>query len=183
MSKYETLDYEILFREEIYEIRYYFDFYVVEYECLKDPNMEYGFSTLFDYISNDNQENIKIPMTVPVLQNEFSKYKTMAFIIPAKFGQNIPKPNNPNLSIKKFESGLFATIRYSGIYDGPKKSKQAKMKKKLDQWIISQNYTIESDSIFVTYNSPFVLPLFRKNELWVRISKKQMQAYSDSIVI
>ena len=39
MSKYETLDYEVLLKEDEYEIRKYVDFFIVEYENIHDVAM------------------------------------------------------------------------------------------------------------------------------------------------
>lgn len=164
MSKYETPDYEVLLKDDKIEIRKYCDFYIVEHEgCLGGKS---GFQTLFSYISSDNKENEKISMTVPVIQQEFKENKTMAFVVPGKFGDQIPQPNNPNLKIKTFEEGVFAVIRYSGFST---KSKEEKMKDKLGKWLIGKNYTKQSDYMSASYNAPFVLPMFRRNEVWVRV--------------
>ena len=100
MGKYETPKYDILLRENEFEIREYVDFFVVEYENSKDPEIQEGFRTLFKYISNDNVDKEKISMTVPVIQQEFRENKKMAFVVPKKFGTEIPKPNNPNVEVK-----------------------------------------------------------------------------------
>ena len=68
MSKYETLDYEVVIKENEYEIRKYLNFYIVEYENANDPDINNGFRSLFNYISSDNKENEKISMTTPVIQ-------------------------------------------------------------------------------------------------------------------
>jgi len=47
MSHYESPEYEIKSKEDNYEIREYKDFYIVEYENPNDPDLSYGFGTLF----------------------------------------------------------------------------------------------------------------------------------------
>jgi len=168
MGKYETPKYDILLKENEFEIREYVDFFVVEYENSKDPEIQEGFRTLFKYISNDNVDKEKISMTVPVIQQEFRENKKMAFVVPKKFGTEIPKPNNPNVEVKKFDKGLFAVIRYSGFSN---ESKETRMKEKLEKWILEKNYIIESNFMLAFYNPPFVPPMFRKNEIWVRVVK------------
>lgn len=168
MGKYETPEYEILLKEDDFEIRKYLDFFIVEYENTADPKMDDGFGSLFKYISSDNKENEKISMTVPVISQEQDKQSTMAFVVPSKFGDKIPEPNNPNIYVKKFEEGLFGTIRYSGT---SKDSKQAKMRDKLGEWILDQGYQNESNYMKASYDGPYVLPMMRRNEVWVRISK------------
>lgn len=129
MGKYETLDYEVLIREEEFEIRKYHDFFIVEYDNTEDPQIKDGFGSLFKYISSDNKENQKNSITIPVISQEADKHRTMAFVAPAKFGNNIPEPNNPKIHVRKFKEGLFGTVRYSGR---SKESKQSKMKEKLE---------------------------------------------------
>ena len=115
MSKYETPEYEVIIGEDEYEIRKYLDFYIVEYENVDDLESSEGFGTLFKYISSNNKENEKISMTTPVIREVSEKKQKMAFVVPGKFGEKIPEPNSPNLNIKKFDQGLFAVIRYSGL--------------------------------------------------------------------
>ena len=168
MSKTETPDYEVLLKEDEFEIRKYLDFFIVEYENDNDPEINKGFGSLFNYISSDNKENEKISMTSPVIQDESNGNKKMAFIVPGKFGENIPEPNNPNLKIKKFHEGLFGVIQYSGFSN---ESKELKMKEKLESWILEKGYTNQSNYMLAFYNAPFTPPMLRRNEIWVRISK------------
>lgn len=168
MSKYETLDYDVLIKEDKYEIRKYVDFFIVEYENPIDPEINNGFRSLFKYISNDNKENKKISMTTPVIQEVTKENKKMAFVVPSKFEEDIPEPNSPNLNAKKFDEGLFAAIQYSGLSN---ESKELKMKKKLETWILEKAYQIQSNYMLAFYNAPFTLPMLRRNEIWVRIIK------------
>ncbi|WP_034551945.1 SOUL family heme-binding protein [Carnobacterium funditum] len=168
MSKYETPDYDIVMKEEEYEIRKYVDFFTVEYENSNDPEIRNGFGSLFKYISSDNKENEKISMTVPVIQEETQEKKKMAFVVPGKYRDQIPEPNNPNLKVKKFDEGLFGSIQYSGFSNQPK---ELKMKKKLEKWILEKGYQKQSNYMLASYNAPLVPPMFRRNEIWVRIIK------------
>lgn len=166
MGRYETLDYEVLVEEDNYEIRKYGGFFVVEYEDGQKNTS--GFQTLFSYISSDNKENEKISMTTPVIQEVSKENNKMAFVLPEKFGDKIPEPNNPNLDVKKFAGGLFAVIQYSGFSN---ESKELKMKKKLERWILKNDYKSQSNYMLAFYNPPFIPPVFRKNEIWIRVIK------------
>lgn len=168
MSKYETLNYDVLLKEEEYEIRRYNDFFIVEYENSSDPNIKDGFGSLFKYISSDNKENKKISMTTPVIQEVNKEMKKMAFVAPREFAGNIPEPNNPNLKVKDFEQGLFAVIQYSGLSNN---STGMKMIKNLESWVNKKSYQRQSNYMFASYNAPFILPMFRRNEIWVRVNK------------
>ena len=168
MSKYETPEYEVIMKDNEYEIRKYTDFFIVEYENEMDPEINKGFGSLFNYISSDNKEKEKISMTTPVIQEVTSANKKMAFVVPGKFGQQIPEPNNPNLKIKKFDEGLFAVIQYSGFSN---KSKELQREKKLESWISDNVYQRKSNYMLAFYNAPFTLPMLRRNEIWVRVIK------------
>ncbi|UJF15418.1 heme-binding protein [Jeotgalibaca sp. MA1X17-3] len=169
MSKYETPDYEVLIKDGAFEIRKYVDFSIVEYEDASDPEITKGFRSLFKYISSDNKENEKISMTVPVIQEVTKEMKKMAFVVPGKFTEQIPEPNNPNLKIKPFDEGLFGTIRYSGLSN---ETKELEMKNKLEAWILENGYKRESNDMLASYNAPFTLPMLRRNEIWVRVVKE-----------
>ncbi|MGB6179082.1 SOUL family heme-binding protein [Carnobacterium sp.] len=167
MSKYETPDYDVVMKEDEYEIRKYVDFFIVEYENIQDPEIRNGFGSLFNYISSDNKEDEKISMTVPVIQEVANKKKTMAFVVPEKYRNQIPEPNNPNLKVKKFDEGLFASIQYSGFSN---ESKELKMQEKLEQWVEKKGYQKQSNYMMASYNAPLVPPMFRRNEIWVRVN-------------
>lgn len=107
-------------------------------------------------------------MTVPVIQEEVKDNKKMAFfVVPSKFSKQIPKPNNPNIEVKKIDKGLFAIIRYSGFSND---SKEAHTKEKLENWILKNDYQRKSNYMLAFYNPPFTPPISRKNEIWVRIT-------------
>ncbi|MCA9764780.1 MAG: heme-binding protein [Carnobacterium sp.] len=166
MSKYETPNYDIVLKEEEFEIRKYANFFIIEYENESDPEVENGFGSLFKYISNDNEKNEKISMTVPVIREETEQNKKMAFVVPGKYSDKIPEPNNSNLRIKKFEEGLFGSIRYSGFSST---TKEVKMKNKLEKWLLEKGYQKQSNFMIASYNAPLVPPMLRRNEILVRI--------------
>lgn len=166
MSKYETPSFDVLKKDGDFEIRKYNAFYIVEYDNENDPEINNGFQTLFNYISSENKENKKISMTVPVIQEEIVDKKKMAFVVPEKFGNQIPEPTNTNLKVKKFDEGLFAVIKYSGFSN---KTKEEIMKKKLFEWLKLNGYNTESNYMVALYNAPFIPPMFRKNEILVQV--------------
>lgn len=168
MGFYETPDYTVTYRQGEFEIREYSDFYIVEYQNESDKYSNNGFGTLFNYISQDNQENQKIKMTVPVFEEIMTEGQSMAFVVPSAYWDSIPRPNNPSLRIKKFEKGTFAVVRYSGTSG---EMKERKMIGSLESWIANNGYQKESNFILALYNPPFIPPIFRRNEILVRVSK------------
>lgn len=85
MSQYETPDYDVLEKENGFELRKYRQFYIVAYDNRKDRNVNRGFRTLFKYISSENEDNEKISMTVPVIQEETEENRKMAFVAPKAY--------------------------------------------------------------------------------------------------
>lgn len=116
----------MLLKEDEFEIRKYRDFFIIEYDNTEDSEIKNGFGSLFKYISSDNKENQKNSMTIPVISQKVGKPRKMAFVVPAKFGNQIREPNNPNIHVRKFIEEIFGTIRYSGKSN---EAKQARIKK------------------------------------------------------
>lgn len=168
MGKYETPDYTVILKDDPFEVRSYGDFYMIEYDNDFDPNMDAAFGSLFRYISSDNKDSEKIAMTVPVIEEMMENKMKMAFIVPSKYGELIPEPNNPHLSIKKFEHGQFAVIRYGGLSN---KSKERHQLQKLEKWISDNDFRIQSNYMLAFYNAPYVPPFLRRNEIMVRIDE------------
>ncbi|MCF8018818.1 MAG: heme-binding protein [Vallitaleaceae bacterium] len=170
MGAYETPDYNVIYKEDEFEVRDYSDFYIVEYQNEMDKYSDNAFGTLFKYISQDNQDNVKIKMTVPVFEEVSNEGQTMAFVVPSAHWDKIPKPNNPLLNIKKFDKGIFAVIRYSGTSGN---AKERKMMGNLMSWMKAHGYRKASNFMLAFYNPPFMPPMFRRNEIMVRVSDKE----------
>ncbi|GEK91216.1 SOUL family heme-binding protein [Alkalibacterium kapii] len=168
MSKYETPDYEILEKESDFELRKYRQFYIVAYDNRKDPNVDRGFRTLFKYISSENEANEKIAMTVPVIQEETEENRKMAFVVPKAYWDRVPQPKDPNLKVERFEEGLFTVVRFSG---NRSQTKEQSMKKRLDKWVADKGRIKASSFMLASYNGPFTLPPFKRNEIWVRVKE------------
>ncbi len=164
---YEEANYEVV-REnkenKEYEIRKYSDRLVIETNSM-DGN---GFRKLFNYISGNNEENKEIKMTVPVTQEIKNGNMTMQFYLPLKFNKdNAPKPSNSDIKILTIEGGYYAVIKYSG-----RSSDKNFLKNKdiLEKKLKQDNITILSPPIRASYNSPFTLPMLKRNEVMYRIN-------------
>ena len=94
----------------------------------------------------------------------------MAFVVPKAEWEDIPQPNSPALTVKKFANGLFAVIQYGG-YSNDRKERD--MLEKLAQWVQEKNYQPASNYMLASFNAPFVPPMFRHNEIMVRIVTEQ----------
>ena len=164
---YEEANYEVMKKNEIYEIRKYSDRLAIETEISNQGN---SFRKLFNYISGNNENNEEIKMTTPVTQVEKKGSMTMQFYLPSRFNKdNIPSPSNSDVKILSIKGGYYAVITYSGRASD---KNFIKHKNILKNELIKNNISILSSPIKATYNSPFTLPLLRRNEAMFEINIK-----------
>lgn len=167
MSQYESPDYEVIQKEEPFELRQYEAFYIVEYENQGDPDIENGFNALFSYISSNNSDNRKISMTVPVIEEVHRNQKKMAFVVPKTLGDGIPKPNSQHLKVLEFEAGTYAVIVYGGRSNRKIEQQKAAL---LHAWIETNHWGIQSNDKLALFNAPFTPGIFRRNEIMVKVA-------------
>ena len=162
----EQLKYQTLDVNEIYEIRKYSDRLVIE---TKTSNQNSSFRKLFNYISGSNEKNQEIKMTAPVTQIEKNGNMTMQFYLPSEFDEsNVPNPSNSEVKILNMKGGYFAAITYSGRASD---KNFLKYKEILENQLKEDNISILSPPIRATYNSPFTLPMLRRNEVMFEIER------------
>ena len=160
---YEEANYKIIKENKNYEIRKYSDRLVIETNSTEGN----GFRKLFNYISGNNKENKEIKMTVPVTQEFKNGNMTMQFYLPSKFNKdNVPKPFNPEIKILNIEGGYYAAIKYSGRSSD---KNFLKNKEILEKELKKDNITILGLPIRASYNSPFTLPMLKRNEVMFRV--------------
>ena len=160
----EQLKYQTIDVNQVYEIRKYSDRLVIETET---SNQNSSFRKLFNYISGSNEKNQEIKMTAPVTQIEKNGNMTMQFYLPSKFNsENAPNPSREDVKIVNIEGGYYAVLRYSGrASDG----NFLKHKEILEKELQKNNISIISSPIRATYDSPFTLPMNRRNEAMFKV--------------
>ena len=161
---YEEANYEIVKENKKYEIRKYSDRLVIETNSIEGN----GFRKLFNYISGNNEKNQEIKMTVPVTREIKNGNMTMQFYLPSKFNKdNAPKPSNSEIKVLTIEGGYYAAIKYSGRSSD---KNFLKNKEILEKELKQDNITIIGPPIRASYNSPFTLPMLKRNEVMYRIN-------------
>ncbi|MDC3400573.1 heme-binding protein [Candidatus Pelagibacter ubique] len=164
---YEEANYEVVKKNEVYEIRKYSDRLAIETDISNEGN---SFRKLFNYISGNNDKNEEIKMTTPVTQIEKKGNMTMQFYLPSRFNkENIPSPSNPDVKILNIKGGYYAVIRYSGRASD---KNFIKHKSILENELKKDNMIILSPPIKATYDGPFTLPMNRRNEAMFEINIK-----------
>jgi len=165
---YEEANYEVVKKNEIYEIRKYSDRLAIETEI---SNQGSSFRKLFNYISGNNENNEEIKMTTPVTQVEKKGSMTMQFYLPSRFNKDdLPNPSNSDVKILNVKGGYYAAITYSGRASDKNFTKHKNI---LENELIKKNISILSPPIKATYNRPFTLPLLRRNEAMFEINIKR----------
>ena len=160
----EEANYTIIDKNDIYEIRKYSDRLAVE---TMTSGIDSNFRKLFNYISGRNDTEEKIKMTTPVTQVEKNGNMSMQFYLPSKFNsENVPNPSREDVKIINIEGGYYAVLRYSGrASDG----NFLKHKKILEEELQKNKVSIISPPIRATYDSPFTLPMNRRNEAMFKV--------------
>ena len=163
----EEAKYDVVKSNKIYEIRKYSDRLAVQ---ALNTNENNSFRKLFNYISGDNETNEEIKMTIPVTQMENKGNMTMQFYLPSKFNKdNVPYPSSSDVKIVNIEGGYYAVIRYSGRASN---KNFIKHKEILENELKKDNISIVGPAIKASYNSPFTLPMLKRNEAMFKVSWK-----------
>ena len=168
---YEEPEYSIVKKTDVYEIRQYKQRTVAEVTYGEEDS---GFRVLFDYISGANKGSKEVEMTIPVTQSKeidmtapvtqsmTDGKMSMRFFLPMQYSkQNAPEPNDERVRIIDLPAEYFAVISYSGFAsDSNFEEHYTELKAALDK----DGMVIKGPPIKATYNSPFTLPFFRRNE-------------------
>jgi DNA gyrase inhibitor GyrI len=106
-------------------------------------------------------------MTTPVTQIEKNGNMSMQFYLPSKFTlENVPNPTREDVKIVNIEGGFYAVLRYSGRAS---ERNFFKHKEILEKELQKNNIPIISPPIRATYDSPFTLPMNRRNEAMFKV--------------
>ena len=178
---YEEPKYKTIKTTDVYEIREYGDRLAVEIEY---SNEDSGFRYLFNYISGENKSSEKVKMTVPVTQSVKINMTTpvtqssqggkmkMQFYLPSKFTiKNAPQPTNERVNLIIIKGGVYAVISYSGRLTNRNYSKHYKQ---ITNQLNKDNIEFIEPAIRATYNGPFTLPIFRRNEIMIKINYNEI---------
>ena len=165
-----TPEYEILYQNNNVEIRIYSKLSIIKTtEQLPYKQATYsGFRTLANYIFGNNKENIQIPMTAPVFTTlPNNKNIDIAFIMNEDFPiSNLPQPMTDKITFQELKLGKVAVIKF-GLWATLERIN--KTKNKLETYLNDNSIQHSSEFLVAQYNSPWVMPPFRKNEIMVLI--------------
>ncbi|GLJ22908.1 hypothetical protein SUGI_0432090 [Cryptomeria japonica] len=194
----ETVQFKVLRREKEYEIREVKSFYVAETTMPGNTGFDFygssqGFNTLAAYLFGKNTKSEEMKMTTPVFaqktqidgekmdmttpvitkqEQDQGKWQ-MSFVMPSKYGENLPVPNDPSVRIRRIPEKVVAVIVFSGfVTDDEVQRRESQLRAALskDPLVhIKENATAE----VAQYNPPFTPPFMRRNEVILEVELKQ----------
>ena len=186
MSNVERPKYQTIHTEGNIETRQYEAMIIAEVKATgkRKDAIGNGFSILADYIFGNNTAQHNIKMTAPV-QQQVNKQIAMtapvqqrlstdqswkiSFFMPSEYTiDNLPKPNNSNIVLKKVPPKKFAVIKFSGTNsdNNINKHQQALM-----AYITTNNINIVGSPVYAFYNPPWTFPPMRRNEVMMEITQ------------
>lgn len=167
----ERPKYKLVERVGVIEIREYSALTLAktEVEGKRREAIREGFKRIAAYIFGDNQSNLKIRMTAPVLQERHENGKwSVYFVMPKKYRlETLPSPNDVRLKIVSTPSRKVAAIRFSGT---PSEDILEAQMSILLNFFKEKGLKSEGHPFFAFYNPPWTLPCFRRNEIWLNLS-------------
>jgi hypothetical protein len=172
VNKTEEQKYTLILKEKDFEIRFYPATTIAtiksnakSYKELANP----GFNKLAGYIFGGNESKTSISMTSPVHMDINDTASSMSFVMPSAYNEsNLPKPNDPNVIIKKTADEYVAALRFGG-YASDKDLKR--YSEELQNILKQKGITTQGNYRYLGYNPPFQL-VGRRNEIIVQIDWK-----------
>ena len=168
----ETPKHALIVKEDGYEIREYQSMIIATTRVQSDYRnaTSTGFRRIANYIFGGNSTGMNIEMTAPVISNvpDADDIYDIQFVMPSEHSlEDLPQPNNGYVSIKEVNLGKTAVLRFGGWAT---KERASYYKDKLSDLIAIKGYNPKGVFMVAQYNSPWVLPPFRKNEIIVPIN-------------
>tara|TARA_B100000214_G_C23955208_1_gene622461 strand:- start:1075 stop:1656 length:582 start_codon:yes stop_codon:yes gene_type:complete len=172
LMAYETPRYELISKDGQFELRKYEPIIIAITKVESDYReaSSTGFRRIANYIFGGNQKEMNIDMTAPVITDAPNPDKVyeIFFVMPSKHSlSNLPKPNYDNIKIKKVNLDKAAVLSFGGWAT---KEKVMRYSRKLNDILDKKGINSKGNFLVAQYNSPWVLPPFRKNEIIVRIN-------------
>ncbi|XP_031274261.1 heme-binding-like protein At3g10130, chloroplastic isoform X1 [Pistacia vera] len=194
----ETVKFKVLSRTDQYEIREVESYFIAETMMPGKTGFDFNgasqsFNVLAEYLFGKNTISEKMEMTTPVITREtqsdgekmemttpvITKRLTdedkwqMSFVMPSKYGSNLPLPKDPSIRIREVPKKVVAVVAFSGfVTDEEVQRRGSKLRNALKDDIKYQ--VKEGASVEVAqYNPPFTLPFQRRNEIALEVERKE----------
>lgn len=171
----ETPEYELISKDDGFEIRRYSEMIIATTSVQADykSSTSSGFRRIASYIFGGNDKEMKIAMTAPVISDcpsEGLNAFNISFVMPKEYSiDDLPKANTSLVSIEQESLGDVAVLTFGGWAT---ESRSISYQQKLSALLKKSGIESQGGFMVAQFNSPWTLPMFRKNELMVRIINK-----------
>jgi len=169
-GKSETQLYRVIKKEKEFEIRFYPSATMAVITSSAKNYKELGssgFTKLAGYIFGGNKENKKIAMTSPVHMDINDSSSSMSFVMPSSYNrENLPTPNNSEVSIKTAPEEYVAAITFGGIASQEEIKRQTDL---LENALKEKQLSYYGNFRYLGYNPPYQL-FGRRNEIIVALN-------------
>jgi hypothetical protein len=184
----ESPEYEVLRHDGSFELRRYAGYLTASVRVSASDYgraMYAGFRPLADYIFGNNHVSDRISMTAPVTAGRACCQKIamtapvtakqaedeymVSFTMPSGYStDNLPRPNNPAVSIESVGAHLAAAVRFGGYYS---ERKATRAQARLDSWMGEQGLTAVGEPIVAQYDPPWKPGFARRNEIMIIVEQ------------
>jgi effector-binding domain-containing protein len=136
-----------------------------------------AFMLLFRYISGNNRQGKKVPMTAPVITPEkiamtapvISGAAGMSFVMPPSYTRDaVPEPGDTRVSLGEVPPREVAVIRFRGRAS---LAEVAEIRDRLLGALEENGIPIAGEPFLMRYNAPFTPGFLRRNEVGVEIRR------------
>ncbi|KAF8085918.1 hypothetical protein N665_0642s0014 [Sinapis alba] len=195
----ETMNFTVLSRTERYEIRQVEPYFVAETTMpgggtgFDFYGASRSFNVLAEYLFGKNTVNEKMEMTTPVVTRKVQsagekmemttpvitrkgKGQTqwqMSFVMPSKYGSDLPLPKDPSVKIQEVPRKIVAVLAFSGyVTDEEIERRERELRRALQndkKFRVRDGVSVE----VAQYNPPFTLPFTRRNEVSLEVESKE----------
>lgn len=194
----ETVKFKVLKLTDQYEIREVEPYFVAEATMPGKSGFDLNgasqsFNTLAEYLFGKNTKKESMAMTTPVItrrtQSDGEKMEMttpvitkraedqekwrMSFVMPSKYGSDLPLPKDSSVTIKEVPWKTVAVVAFSGfVNDEEVKARESRLRTALKgdaEFQVKDGALVE----VAQYNPPFTLPFTRRNEISLEVERKQ----------
>ena len=112
----EIAPYKVLKKDLQFELRHYKELILVSTPMQGMQDQSKSFKKLFGYISGENQQTKKIPMTAPVFLGQVDQsIDSMSFVLPADYQfASTPIPEDPSIKLERISDYTVAVVTFNG---------------------------------------------------------------------
>ncbi|CAA7059999.1 unnamed protein product [Microthlaspi erraticum] len=194
----ETMNFRVLSRTDKYEIREVEPYFVAETTMPGENGFDFygasrSFNVLAEYLFGKNTVNEKMEMTTPVVTRKVqsvgkkmeittpvitrkAKEQTqwqMSFVMPSKYGSNLPLPKDASVKIQEVPRKIVAVVAFSGyVTDEEIEKREQELRRSLqNDKMFRVKYGVSVE--VAQYNPPFTLPFTRRNEVSLEVESKE----------